>query len=321
MRITLLVACLWLVTSPLWGKIVFYSHRDGNTEIYTMDSDGSNQIRLTFNKVSDSSPVWSPNGRQIAFHSYRDGDQNREIYIMDADGSNQRNLTRHPASDGYPAWSPNGSQIAFTSNRNAGENQFLDIFVMDADGSNVQQVTKSGFAQGPRWSPDGEWILFMEGEIFTIRPNGTGRWQVSEPKLGADMFLGGWSPNGKKILYKGTIDLDIANSFAVIATLDAQRTKVIKREDVPLPKMPFSSVSFGADGKSILFKGKRADVSNIYRFRLNDGELIQLTDVPDTDSGAHEWNPRLSVPPQQGLLPQGWGQIKAGELFGRRSRD
>ena len=70
MRIAILVACLWLVTNPLWGKIVFYSHRDGNTEIYTMDSDGSNSIRLTFNEARDKFPTWSPNGQQIAFHSY-----------------------------------------------------------------------------------------------------------------------------------------------------------------------------------------------------------------------------------------------------------
>ena len=321
MRLFLLVACLWLATSPLWGKIIFYSKRDGNFEIYTMNSDGSNQQRLTFNQADDLSPTWSPNGQQIAFHSYRDDDRNPEIYVMAADGSNQRNLSNHPRIDADPDWSPDGSQIAFTSNRNVDENQFLDIFVMDADGGNVQQVTKSGFAQGPRWSPDGEWILFTEGEIFAIRPDGTGLWQVSEPKLEAGMFLGGWSPDGKKILYKGTIDLDIANSFAVIATLDAQRTKVIKREDVPLPKMPFSSVSFDAAGKSILFRGKRADVSNIYRFRLSDRELIQLTDVPDADSGAREWNPRLSVPSQQGLLPQKWGKIKAEGWLGRRSRD
>ncbi len=94
MRMTILGACLWLATSPLWGKIVFYSKRDGNLEIYTMNSDGSNQTRLTFNNVSDSSPTWSPNGRQIAFESYRDDD--REIYIMDADGKNQRRLTHHP---------------------------------------------------------------------------------------------------------------------------------------------------------------------------------------------------------------------------------
>ena len=322
MRMVMFVTSLWLVTSPLWGKIVFYSKRDGNTEIYTMNSDGSNQTRLTFNNASDSSAAWSPNGRQIAFHSYRDDDQNPEIYVMDADGSNQRRLTHHAGIDGDPDWSPDGKQIAFTSNRDAKEGEpNLDIYTMDADGGNVRRVTNMGFAQGPRWSPDGKWILFMEGEIFAIHPDGTGRWQVSEPKLEAGMFLGEWSPNGKKILYKGTIDLNVANSFAVIATLNAQRTKVIKREDVPLPKMPFSSVSFGADGKSILLTGWKAKTRNIYRFRLSDRKLIQLTDNPEADTAAREWNPRLSVPPQQGLLPQGWGQIKAGELFGRRSRD
>ena len=83
MRMTILVACLWLATSPLWGKIVFYSHRDGNTEIYTMDSDGTNQTRLTFNEARDGVPAWSPNGQQIVFRSYRNGERNAEIYVMD----------------------------------------------------------------------------------------------------------------------------------------------------------------------------------------------------------------------------------------------
>lgn len=100
MRIVILVACLWAVMSPLQSKIVFYSLRDGNHEIYKMDSDGNNQTRLTFNEAADSAPAWSPNGQQITFHSYRDG--NVEVYMMDADGKNQRRLTHHPGIDAYP---------------------------------------------------------------------------------------------------------------------------------------------------------------------------------------------------------------------------
>ena len=71
MRIVILVACLWLVTSSLQAKIVFNSNRDGNWEIYTMDSDGTNQTRLTFELGENRFPVWSPNGHQIAFENGR----------------------------------------------------------------------------------------------------------------------------------------------------------------------------------------------------------------------------------------------------------
>ena len=115
MRLSILVVCLWLATSPLHAKIVFLSLRDGNFEIYKMDTNGRNKTRLTRNETDDYSPVWSPDGKQIAFESIRD--RKWDIYVMDADGGNQRNLTQHPAIDSYPDWHPNGTQIALDSNR------------------------------------------------------------------------------------------------------------------------------------------------------------------------------------------------------------
>ena len=319
MRMTILVACLWLVTSPLWGKIVFYSRRDGPAEIYTMDSDGSNVTRLTFNEAIDASPAWSPNGQQIAFYSYRDGKPNSEIYVMDADGQNQRRLTHHPGIDSLPDWSPDGSQIAFTSTRNADANQRVNIFVMDANGGNLRQVTRMGFASRPYWSPDGKRILFgavtdSGREVYMVDANGRNRWKVSSPNPRAGMFARGWSPDGKKILYLEAIDSKANDATLIIATLNPIRQEVRHFDRVPLPKMPISGAAWGADGKSILITTKPADGPwNVYRFRLTDRKLIQLTHHIRRDSGPHEWNSRLSVQPQR-LLPMFWGEIKSNRL-------
>ena len=84
----------------------------------------------------------------------------------------------------------------------------------------------------------------------------------------------------------------------------------MKHERVPLPKMDLDTAAWGADGRSILFTGRKVDNWDIYRFRLRDRQLIRLTDHPASDAAPHEWNSRLPVSPQ-GLLPKLWGEIKS----------
>ena len=85
----------------------------GNYEVYVINADGSGLKKLTDHPADDSGPVWSPDGKQIAFTSSRDG--YLEIYVMNADGSDLKNLTNNPADDTSPAWSPDSRQIAFSS--------------------------------------------------------------------------------------------------------------------------------------------------------------------------------------------------------------
>jgi WD40 repeat protein len=101
----------------------------GFEDIYIVDVDGSDPVRLTTDPRRDYGAAWSPDGKRIAFTSLRDG--NHEIYVMDADGSNQTRLTENDAMDFGPAWSPDGTRIAFTTDRDGN----MEVYAMNADGS------------------------------------------------------------------------------------------------------------------------------------------------------------------------------------------
>ena len=328
-RTAMLVACLWLVTSPLWGQIAFHSERTGTYQIYTMNADGSNQTQLTFLEGDPAYPIWSPNGKQIVFTvlvgEHFDKKNKRivmdeEVFVMDADGTNQRNLTNNPEYDSFPDWSPDGEQIVFVSSRSRNVHKGIgsNLFVMSPDGENVKQITHFKWVTSPRWSPDGKRIAFetddfdIDRQVYVVDADGRNPWQVSSPKANTAMILGGWSPDGKQILYREAIESRSDKSTPVIATLDRVRRGVIKWQRVPVPKGTFSTSDFSADGTSILFSSDQNgdDNDEIYRFVLADRTLIQLTHSPGRDAGPHEWSPRLSVSPQR-LTPTSWGEIKS----------
>ncbi len=94
-----------VTASATEGTIAFSSNRDGDHDVYLMNSDGSNVRQLTHNSSIDTTPSSSPDGTRIAFTRYLDGDA--EVFVMNADGSNRRQISDNDHQDwiSTAAWS------------------------------------------------------------------------------------------------------------------------------------------------------------------------------------------------------------------------
>lgn len=166
--------------SPDGRKIALTLSRDGNSEIYVMNADGTGLRRLTNEWAIDSSPTWSPDGKQIAFVSSRWGDPH--IFVMSSDGSNVRRLTDRGTYNQTPDWSPRGDLIAFTARD---ERNVFDIFTVNPNTREIRRLTQDqGNNEEPSFAPDGSLIVFTstrEGrsQIWVMSADGASQKRIT----------------------------------------------------------------------------------------------------------------------------------------------
>ena len=140
--------------NPAWShdgkRIAFVDEdRQGGSEIYAMDSDGDNQVRLTHDLAEKDNPSWSPDGQWIAFDSYRS--RVYQIYVVNTDGSGlTRRLTRRRPHNWKPAWSPDGNTIAYSLWE---WGISMTINLMAPDGKHLKQLTEDDgtYRSDPDW--------------------------------------------------------------------------------------------------------------------------------------------------------------------------
>jgi len=278
--------------------IAFWRDDKGIVDIFVLDPDTGEQINLTQNPGGhEFRPVWSPNGRLIAFLS--DRMDNWDIYYAPVDldggsGAPARALTISMNPDIFPRWSPDGKSVTYYTFY-SGQYDIIRVNLETHRQANLTAGTKDSSETHPLWSPDGEEILFISDrdggndEYYLMSKDGWNVRRLTETPDAAE-WDAAWSPDGAQIAFVSDRD---GNAEIYLMRADGSDVRRVTENQVD-DGIPVWS----PDGRSLLLVSNREGNTEIYRLDIDcagsaegcEGQMLNLTNDEAVDS-LPVWSP------------------------------
>ena len=265
------------------SRIAFVTQGRGSKEIWMVDSDGENLRRVTGDGAIALSPSWSPDGRRIAYTSFRSGQP--FLYERDLQTGADRLLSDRDGINITPSYSPDGRTVAFATTV-SGNTQIATI-----GPEGLRQHTRGrGYENlSPTWSPDGRRFAFVsdrlgEPQIYVMAPGG-------EPRLVSEYAYGNrgystspdWSPMGPVVAYHTRVS---GRMQIAALNVDGGRPRVLT------DRFTNEDPSWAPNGRHLVFASPDRDGGGIFILDSVTGRIRRL--VPGRGHGLPDWSPSLA---------------------------
>jgi len=232
---------------------------NGNKDIYLIDSDGENLLRMTDHGSMVESPAWSPDARKIAFTSWKSGYP--RIYELDLATRHEKMLEPVRGAGDYitPTYSPDGATLAFSV---LGSDARSGIFTYDVERSCCMAYLSGGpwYDLGPTYSPDGRWMAFNTlrfgdavPQVMLMPAEGGSAETLSPYEYGGGGYFTSpdWSPRGDLVAFHGAIE---RGRYHILVADLAQGGRVLRQLTTEGNN---EDPSWAPDGRHLVFVGER----------------------------------------------------------------
>lgn len=270
-----------LLPTPIGGalQIAFASNLEGTSQIYIINSDGTNRRKVTNLAEGACQPDWSPDGMRLVFISPCSGNSdyypNSTMYIINVDGKGLLPLLTLSGGDYDPKWSPDGRYIVFTSLRDSGRPR---LYILNLEDNSVRDLSdKYSTDFQASWSPDGSELVFVSTrrtgqQIWAIHSDGTEARSLS----GNDGRLNSrpsFSPDGKSIVF---------TQYVAEGSVPRVNIVLYSAEDFEpfrVSNMPMRDAVYSPDGYWLAFEGwEMGSGHDLYIILANGAGISALTD-------------------------------------------